>query len=71
MVSKPSRRTEDAASPRDVDEMAANADSGGAQAPTEGAFTCPLCGGGMTGAHCKLMCGNCGYREDCSDLFPA
>lgn len=29
---------------------------------------CEMCGGEMhyTGA-CKLMCGNCGYRRDCSD----
>lgn len=31
---------------------------------------CPICGGGMFGLHCKLVCRNCGYREDCSDLFP-
>lgn len=33
--------------------------------------TCCLCGGEMTGVHCKMICSNCGYREDCSDLFPA
>ena len=32
--------------------------------------TCPICGNAMLGAHCKLICRNCGYREDCSDLFP-
>ena len=32
--------------------------------------TCILCGGSMYGVHCKLICANCGYREDCSDLFP-
>lgn len=31
---------------------------------------CPLCGGDLAGLHCKLVCRNCGYREDCSDLFP-
>lgn len=31
---------------------------------------CPCCGGPMAGLHCKLICANCGYREDCSDLFP-
>jgi hypothetical protein len=71
MVSKPSRYTQDEFSQRDVDETAAKAEPADAAAPVEGAFTCPLCGGVMTGAHCKLMCGNCGYREDCSDLFPA
>jgi hypothetical protein len=25
----------------------------------------------MIGVHCKLRCDNCGYVEDCSDLFPA
>lgn len=32
-------------------------------------FVCALCGFPMYGAHCKLNCPNCGYREDCSDLF--
>lgn len=36
-----------------------------------GGFACTLCGGGMLGVHCKLICSNCGYREDCSDLFRA
>ncbi len=30
---------------------------------------CPICEGTMIGLHCKLICVNCGYREDCSDLF--
>jgi rubrerythrin len=34
-------------------------------------FQCIFCGALMSGAHCKLMCPNCGYREDCSDLFRA
>ena len=28
---------------------------------------CELCGSGMFGLHCKLVCPNCGYRRDCSD----
>lgn len=34
-------------------------------------FTCTLCGCPMYGVHCKMNCPNCGYREDCSDLFRA
>lgn len=34
-------------------------------------FTCTLCGAAMYGVHCKMNCPNCGYREDCSDLFRA
>ena len=30
---------------------------------------CPLCGYVMDGYQCKLVCPNCGYREDCSDTF--
>lgn len=30
---------------------------------------CPICGGALTGVHCKMICANCGYREDCSDIF--
>jgi len=30
---------------------------------------CPICGSELGGVHCKLICPNCGYREDCSDLF--
>jgi rubrerythrin len=33
--------------------------------------TCPLCGGLLSGRHCNLVCPNCGYTEDCTDLFPA
>ena len=33
-------------------------------------FLCPICDGPMFGVHCKLICKNCGYKEDCSDLFP-
>lgn len=32
---------------------------------------CPLCGSAMTAVRCELICSNCGYREDCSDIFPA
>jgi hypothetical protein len=32
--------------------------------------TCPLCGHLLLAIHCKLICEDCGYREDCSDLFP-
>ncbi len=29
---------------------------------------CEICGGEMRyTAACKIMCGNCGYRRDCSD----
>jgi len=38
------------------------------QLPEE-AFLCPLCGAAMFGIHCKLKCPNCGYMEDCTDLF--
>lgn len=31
---------------------------------------CPICFSMMFGAHCKMVCPNCGYKEDCSDLFP-
>lgn len=37
--------------------------------PTSREFSCTLCGAEMVGVHCKLICPNCGYREDCSDLF--
>lgn len=30
---------------------------------------CPICETRLFGAHCKLLCPNCGYREVCSDLF--
>jgi hypothetical protein len=32
--------------------------------------TCPLCGEPLLDRHCNLMCPNCGYTEDCSELFP-
>ncbi len=35
-----------------------------------GLGVCPLCGNALSGVHCKLICDRCGYREDCSDLFP-
>ena len=40
-------------------------------APPPPPNACPLCGTAMYGVHCKLVCPHCGYREDCSDLFPA
>ena len=30
---------------------------------------CLFCSGPMFAVQCKLICTNCGYREDCSDLF--
>lgn len=35
------------------------------------ARTCLFCGAVTFGVHCKVICPNCGYREDCSDLFRA
>jgi len=32
---------------------------------------CPICGHGTKAVQCRLICRNCGYMEDCSDLFPA
>ncbi len=32
-------------------------------------FTCVRCGSLMQEYHCKVLCGNCGYLMDCSDLF--
>lgn len=32
---------------------------------------CFFCGTPTYGVHCKVNCPNCGYREDCSDLFRA
>ncbi|MBN1488983.1 MAG: hypothetical protein JXA69_03620 [Phycisphaerae bacterium] len=32
---------------------------------------CPICGHGTEAVQCRLICRNCGYTEDCSDLFPA
>lgn len=34
------------------------------------AVVCVLCGHEMDKRQCKLECNSCGYREDCSDLFP-
>lgn len=42
-------------------------DSASSTAPA--APACPLCETTLYGTHCKLICPNCGYREDCSDLF--
>lgn len=33
-------------------------------------LSCPICGGTVTEFKCKRTCTNCGYQEDCSDLFP-
>jgi hypothetical protein len=52
-------------------------DTGGADAraggrpvePQPPAPQCPVCGAALSGRHCKLVCLNCGYTEDCSDLF--
>ncbi len=30
---------------------------------------CPICGTPLFSLHCKRLRRNCGYREDCSDLF--
>ncbi|MBU0640951.1 MAG: hypothetical protein KKB50_18975 [Planctomycetes bacterium] len=35
----------------------------------EGDSTHPVCGAAMETLHCELLCANCGYREDCSDIF--
>lgn len=40
-----------------------------ANAASVGSQDCPRCAGRLRGAHCKLVCDNCGYREDCTDLF--
>lgn len=33
-----------------------------------GPIACEVCGGEMRYvAACKILCGNCGYRRDCSD----
>jgi hypothetical protein len=38
--------------------------------PSQQTYGCPLCGAEMHRApHCRLRCDNCGYTEDCSDLF--
>jgi hypothetical protein len=37
--------------------------------PPPASSSCPICGTALYGVHCKLNCPNCGYREDCSDLF--
>lgn len=30
--------------------------------------TCDVCGGPTFELHCKIICRNCGYTRDCSDL---
>lgn len=36
-----------------------------------GSGACPLCGYPLDGYMCRLVCPNCGYKEDCSDAFTA
>jgi len=31
-------------------------------------FVCDRCGATMLEDQCKIVCGNCGHRFDCSDL---
>lgn len=51
------------------EQAAARRDSPGV--PSRGAASvCLLCGAPTYGVHCKQICPNCGYREDCSDIFP-
>lgn len=38
-----------------------------AAASQEQEFFCDLCGAPMLNLHCKLSCGRCGYKRDCSD----
>ena len=38
-----------------------------ASGPGTRPMTCPGCGAEMASAHCHLVCGRCGYFEDCSD----
>ncbi len=38
-----------------------------ASEPDTRPMTCPGCGAGLAEAHCHLVCGRCGYFEDCSD----
>jgi hypothetical protein len=40
-----------------------------AAGPSWRAHRCLLCGATMLSGHCKLRCPQCGYIEDCSDLF--
>ena len=68
-------REPDASQPRDGDDETrpphvpertppAGADAG------EQHLECPICHTELYGRHCKLICPNCGYCEDCSDMFP-
>ncbi len=38
---------------------------------TDGTLECIVCGALMIRVQCKAMCPNCGYQEDCDDLFRA
>lgn len=64
-----SKSTESASRPIEsaTARTTAPADHAGATQPA--ARVCPLCETPLLGFHCKLICSNCGYREDCSDLF--
>jgi len=53
---------------RDEPAAAAGGDTRREASPPE-RDACPLCGTALFALHCKRICRNCGYREDCSDLF--
>ena len=36
--------------------------------PAAGSPPCDVCGGPTYESHCKIICRNCGYMRDCSDL---
>lgn len=54
-----------------IDDLRESASPPPPEPPAPPPDACPLCGAAMYGVHCKLVCPHCGYREDCSDLFPA
>lgn len=37
--------------------------------PASATRECTICGGHVMELNCKRLCTNCGYKEDCSDLF--
>lgn len=57
--------------PKPAPSTSGGGEPGPADAPEAGQpqDPCPICGAPLFGVHCKLICPNCGYREDCSDLF--